>query len=398
MEALQKKPTVHGALRAHPLASLLASIAANGSTGTLVLTGPSGEVAEIVVVAGQLAKIRVPEPLYLSSVAYELGYVSAEDLNASLLDVARFRRLHGAVLLERKLLTPTQLRLCLLEQAKRKLHRMFAWPDTTTAELIPDHDALQRYGGADTPTCELRPLVWCGIREFAPSRQVDAWLAATEGHRFRGTGQDAQALGLDPEERALLERARWASRSVGELVRMVTLPRRRAELLCYCLVLTGFLEREAGPRVAESGVRMKVAMPALTPGPTTDATPAKLFERACASLGAGKLEVAAAACRQALEANPEDPGLAALRVWIAALGPDGQSELATQGSLAELGRIILAHGECAHAYYFRGQLHKRLGRHDRAASDFRRTLDLDERRVDAQSELRLYALRKQRGG
>ena len=186
MEALQKKPTVHGTLRAHPLASLLASIAANGSTATLVLTGPSGEVAEIVVVAGQLAKIRVPEPLYLSSVAYELGYVSAEELNASLLDVARFRRLHGTVLLERKLLTPTQLRLCLLEQAKRKLHRMFAWPDTTTAELIPDHDALQRYGGADTPTCELRPLVWCGIREFAPSRQVDAWLAATEGHRFRG--------------------------------------------------------------------------------------------------------------------------------------------------------------------------------------------------------------------
>jgi lipoprotein NlpI len=63
----------------------------------------------------------------------------------------------------------------------------------------------------------------------------------------------------------------------------------------------------------------------------------------------------------------------------------------------DLSRIIERHDECAHAHFFRGQLFKRIGRHERAASDFRSTLEHDPKRMDALAELRLYVSRRRRG-
>jgi tetratricopeptide (TPR) repeat protein len=387
------EPAVRGTLSSDPLARLLASLAAEGATGTLELLLPTGATAQLLLVQGELAKIKTPTPLYLGAIAYELGLASADDLNKTLLDVARSKRLHGAVLLERGLINEKQLRHCLAVQAARKLHDLFTSPLETTFEFHPYQDNLASFGGGDGPRCDLRPSIWYGIRAFPPMWHVEAVLAATMPSRLRlFASENLQSLGLDDEETLLAQTFRGKAKTLAEFT-AGTSPneQKRRQLLCYFLLLMGSLVREAAaPKQAESGVRQRVASYSAPP----DAEAAsKLFERAYLASQSGQVEVAEALCRHGLEVDPAHVNLASLRVWLAALRPDGQSELATQRAISDLSAIVGAHDECVHAHFFRGQLYKRLGRHDRAATDFREAVRHDPRRADAQAELRLCVSR-----
>ncbi len=394
MLALKRgEPSLRGTLGSDPLGRLLGGLVCQGATGTLELSMPGGGVAQVLLVQGALAKIKTPTPLYLGAIVYELGFVSAEDLNASLLEVARAKRLHGAVMLERKLLSDKQLRQCLAVQAGRKAHELFACPPDTAFEFLPYYDALGAFGGSDGPSCDLRPLIWYGIRAFPPTWHMRAVLDAADRTRFRlvMSDGDAKALGFDDDEVTLLAGFRGRPRSIAELTGGDGRDQRRKETMVYFLLLMGALARESSPpKQVESGVREKV--PTILP-PIDPAVAAKLFDRAYLASQGGKLDLAESLCRQGLEGEPQQVNLRALRIWLAALRTAGQTELATQRAVAELSTIIAAHDECAHAHFFRGQLYKRLGRHERAACDFRETLQHDPRRADAQAELRLCVTR-----
>jgi tetratricopeptide (TPR) repeat protein len=220
-------------------------------------------------------------------------------------------------------------------------------------------------------------------------------LAAAGSGRFRlSPSKDPRDLGLDSEELALAECFRAAPREVSEVTRVSTLGPRRTEVILYGLLVTGHLVRAAATRAPESGVRAKVVP--VVPAPWDPSAAAKTFERAYAAMQAGKLEAAEVMCREALDDDPQDMNHAAMRVWLRALRPEGQSELATRRAIVDLSRIIERHDECAHAHFFRGQLFKRIGRPERAASDFRSTLEHDPKRMDALAELRLYVSRRRR--
>ncbi len=393
MRALQPAlPTQYGSFHGEPLAQVLARLVAERATGTLELSPPDGSPAHVVVVGGRLQKVRADKPpLYLGSVAYELGYIDVDALNSTLIEVARSRRPHGGLLVARGLLTPAQLEHCLSEQTSRKLHRLFTWPLATKYAFFPNHDALGWFGGKDWPLRDLAPCIWYGIREFPPLRHVAQAVNSLGGAQFQlAPDTDPSTLGLTAEELTLAMGLRQGPLDLGGLAQLSTIDRLRFELLLYMLLLTGHLERQ--PRKATSGVQTKAARPAWDPKAAT-----KLFERAYAAAKAGKLHVAEVLCREADDVDPDEVNHNALRIWLRALRPEGRGELATRRAIGALDRLIEAHDECTHAHFFRGQLYKRIGLEDLAASDFRSVLEHDPKRLDAAAELRLMASRRRRG-
>jgi hypothetical protein len=413
-------PSVRGTLASDPLARLLAVALGPLPTGTLELTSPDGVVSEVVLVRGALAKIRVPRPtLFLGSVAYELGHLSAEQLNASLLEIARTKRLHGELLVGTRLLTQEQLTHCLVEQMRRKLHALFALPPETAVAFFPSHDALSGFGGDDWPRCDIRPSIWYGVREHPPAPHVARVMSAAAGARLRlADASDPRAWGLDGDELALAEALRVRPLLLEEIAALGPLDKRRKTLLVYCLSIAGCLERHAAHEARrESGTRAAAAPPsqpapssrpirhasgvmakAVPPGgpPPDPEAAANLAVRAYAAVQAGKLGLASALCDEAHEADPAEVDHAALRIWIGALREGGQTEEATLQAIGALNQLIVMHDESVHAHFFRGQLLKRVGRMSDAASDFEAVLELDPSRRDAHAELRLYDARRMR--
>jgi tetratricopeptide (TPR) repeat protein len=386
-------PSDSSSLAREPFARIIATTITERRTGTLEFQRPDGAGAEVVVHRGELVKVRVPAPaIYLGAIAYELGYLRAEDLNATLLEVAKTRTLHGAILVARGLLKPPELERCLAVQSARKLHGLFAWPSETTYSFVPYRDALAGYGGNDWPTCDMRPSLWYGIREFARKDDVGRVVAMAAGSaRFR-LAHDAKlnAAGLEDEDLAAIERMRARAADMSELVHGGVPDRRRAELLFYFLFLAGALERHS----VVSGVMPKTA--ATCPPAYNPDAGAELFEQAYAAMLAGKLDVAEVLTAEAHAMEPGEINHAALRIWLLALRPDCQGEAETRRAIGALSRILERCDESAHAHFFRGQLYKRIGLHDRAAADFHAAVNYDPKRTDAAAELRLYMARRRR--
>jgi len=63
-----------------------------------------------------------------------------------------------------------------------------------------------------------------------------------------------------------------------------------------------------------------------------------------------------------------------------------------------LQRAIELNPQCARAYLYLGQVLKQMGDADRAYIEFQRVLQLQPDNVDAQREVRLMDMRRQKGG
>ena len=98
-------------------------------------------------------------------------------------------------------------------------------------------------------------------------------------------------------------------------------------------------------------------------------------------------------CRKALEADTTQPDYHAMLAWILALKPENQAPEKTRVSMQMLDRAIEMSEKCERAYFWRGMLHKRLGRPDMAVRDFKRAVNLNPRNIDAAREIRLYRMR-----
>ena len=106
---------------------------------------------------------------------------------------------------------------------------------------------------------------------------------------------------------------------------------------------------------------------------------------------------AEALCRKAHEADPEQPDYLAMLAWLGALKAENQSPAATLEAVEKLGKAIATSNRCERAYFYRGQLHKRLGNVAMAAKDFRKAMELNPRNIDAAREVRLHEMRRERG-
>src|SRR5437016_336055 len=127
----------HGDLGTKPLAALIASAAVEEMTGTLCVDDGNRSAA-IVFRDGAIATVTTSQAAaYLGGVLYELGAIDMETLNASLLEVASAKRLHGEVLLARGAVTHEQLAAALVEQTYRKVAYAFGFGDDATWRIDP---------------------------------------------------------------------------------------------------------------------------------------------------------------------------------------------------------------------------------------------------------------------
>lgn len=249
-----------GTLASKPLAHLFVYLLDKQLTGTLELRGGS-EWAAIVVSRGHVAKVKTTAAVaYLGTVLYEQGAIGEGELNASLLEIARQKRPHGAVLLDRGSITRAQLADGLREQALRKLVYLFSLGPESTFAFHAGADLLPGYGGNEPVLTDPFPAIWRGVREHPSANHVrDILLRLGMSACRLVAGAQIDRFHFQPEELAAAECLRIKAHSTTQLVASGLLPPKTTENLLYCLLITKQLEILGPP------VRVTVPnMPAVT--------------------------------------------------------------------------------------------------------------------------------------
>ena len=121
------------------------------------------------------------------------------------------------------------------------------------------------------------------------------------------------------------------------------------------------------------------------------------FQKAEVHMRRNDFVQAEAMCRKAVEADPGQPDYLALLAWLESLKPAAQTPVGTQVAIAKLSKAIEISNKCERAYFYRGQLNKRLGNSGAALRDFRHAAELNPRNLDAVREVRLFEMRSQNG-
>ncbi len=255
-----------GSLAEAPLARLLLEHADNQRSGSLeLLTDGGEEMATVVFVRGRVAKVRKSAGIaYLGTVHNELGCIDGDELDASLLQLARSRRPHGRILLARGAITLDQLSVGLREQILRKVAYLFRFGKGTRFTFYYDRDLLPDYGGHDVVLVDPLPAVWRGVRDNATPEQVRARLTGLGPWRWRIVDDDfIERFQFQADEQSLLECLRLKPMSIAELAGLGVLQPSSIGLLLYCLVLAEQVEpmHPAYKPSARSGVVAKTDVP-----------------------------------------------------------------------------------------------------------------------------------------
>lgn len=232
-------PTQKGGLAKTPLAHLLVYANDRQLTGTFELCVGDAR-STIVLSQGRPTKARVHLPVpYLGRVLLERGHINEQQLDTTLLDLAKTRRLHGRILMERGYITPQHLRDGLREQLYRKLDALFDLPPETTFEYFASYDALADYGGPEEVTADPFVVVKRGITRQPSWDHVAATLAHMGTARIRIAKTAAlERFELGKEELQLVEIVRAKPMSLHDMLGAELLPPKRTQLLVYTLAIT----------------------------------------------------------------------------------------------------------------------------------------------------------------
>ena len=122
------------------------------------------------------------------------------------------------------------------------------------------------------------------------------------------------------------------------------------------------------------------------------------FQKAEVCFKRNDLVQAESFCRRALASDATQADYHALLAWIVSLKPENQSTEKTLECIRMLDEAVFISERCEKAFYWRGLLHKRVGRNDAAVRDFKRATDLNPHNIDAAREVRLHQLRMGRSG
>ncbi|NOU31727.1 MAG: DnaJ domain-containing protein [Polyangiaceae bacterium] len=93
----------------------------------------------------------------------------------------------------------------------------------------------------------------------------------------------------------------------------------------------------------------------------------------------------------------EDPEVATIHAWVVAQDPARQDPEALKESVLVFDRLTRECTDNADAYYYRAQLHKRLGQATHALKDLKTAAEYDADHTDASRELRLFRMRTEGG-
>ena len=253
-------PSAVGTLADTPLAHGLIYARNRRLSGRLELTATDGRRAVIALWRGRITAVET-EPLgmcpggFFGAVVYELGLIDATTLDATLLDIAKTRRLHGEVLIERKAITPAQRDEALVEQVHRKVHHLFSLPETTAYAF---YDAKTVAGEPPIAVDPVGP-VWRGIRDYPPTKFVQETVRRIGDNALRVTAGGSARL--PPAETALAAALTARPMTLAEMNGATELPPSRVELLVYLLVIAKCVEAVSGARTHPSTGALPVNMP-----------------------------------------------------------------------------------------------------------------------------------------
>jgi tetratricopeptide (TPR) repeat protein len=113
------------------------------------------------------------------------------------------------------------------------------------------------------------------------------------------------------------------------------------------------------------------------------------FQKAEVCFKRNDLAQAETFCRRAHELDPTQPDYLALLAWLVATKVPDKA----QSCIAMLDRAVAMSDRCEKAFFWRGMLHKRLGRVEQAMRDFERAAEINPRNIDALREVRLHQMR-----
>jgi tetratricopeptide (TPR) repeat protein len=122
------------------------------------------------------------------------------------------------------------------------------------------------------------------------------------------------------------------------------------------------------------------------------------FQKAEVCLKRNDLVQAESYCKRALELDATQADYLAMVSWLASLKPENQSLEKTLECIRLLDEAVFLSDRCEKAVYWRGLLHKRIGKNEVAVRDFKRAMELNPHNIDAAREVRLYQMRVGRGG
>src|SRR5262245_23587468 len=104
-------PSAVGTIASRPIVHLLVYARNRRLSGTLEVRAADGRSGVLELWRGRIDASRTrtsPAVAYFGAVAYELGVIDTATLDATLLEIAKSKRLHGEVLVERGAITAEQ--------------------------------------------------------------------------------------------------------------------------------------------------------------------------------------------------------------------------------------------------------------------------------------------------
>lgn len=248
-------PSAVGHLGDKPLVHLLVYARNKRLTGVIELRAPeSSENAggTITFWRGRITDVRTSPPVaYFGTVAYELGRIDSGTLDVTLLELAKTKRKHGEILVERGSLTTDQRDEILLEQTCRKVHHLCGLPPRTQFAF---YESVPNPFEPESPIDPIAP-VWRALRTHPLSesaREVAARFASSP-LRMINEGPIGKA-GLSAEERALCDALTDRPMNTQQLRDTRHLPTDRTDQLVYLLVITKCAEPAPPESVREMAV------------------------------------------------------------------------------------------------------------------------------------------------
>ncbi|MCW5836057.1 MAG: DnaJ domain-containing protein [Labilithrix sp.] len=253
-------PSAVGKLADTPLAHGLVYARNRRLSGRLELTATDDRRAVISLWCGRITAVETT-PLgmcpggFFGAVVYELGFIDSATLDATLLEIAKSKRLHGEVLIERKAITAAQRDEALVEQVHRKVHHLFSLPETTSYAFYDAKMAVTE------PPIAVDPVgpVWRGVRDYPPTKFVQETVRRVNDHALRVTAGGSARL--PPAETALAEALAARPMTLSEMKAATDLPPSRVELLVYLLVIAKCVESVSGARTHPSTGALPTSMP-----------------------------------------------------------------------------------------------------------------------------------------
>lgn len=237
-----------GTLEERPLAMLLAVVAERAMTGTFTF-GRGDARATMAVKEGMITRVDLPPGsgvAYLGTILYETGVIDTDVLDATLLEVATTRRLHGDILVVRGHITPAQRDEALVEQTCRRVHQLFSLGPDTSWRFEADTSAAEVARDASRPSIDPWQAMWRGLRERPVCPHVRRTLAKLDGAMQLRDAQLLGRYGFAAEELAFASSLVNRAMTAVEAFQASGLSGERTQLVLYALVLGRMLGK---PRV-----------------------------------------------------------------------------------------------------------------------------------------------------